>query len=230
MTNAAGCDSTVTLHLTINVPSYMEISDTACSSYSWNDSIYTESGDYVQSFTSSNGCDSVVTLHLTVIMINTEVEYVTTPELDVVTLSVVQENAEYQWIDCTTNEPIEGETQHWFNPTVSGSYACVITVGECTDTTECQEVTITGITEHGMADITLYPNPTTGIVSIRLTPETCTLKPEIHLFDIYGRRLQIVSVTAETIQFDLSRYATGIYIVKLVNGGKVVATGKVVKE
>ena len=230
LTNVAGCDSTVTLHLTINVPSYVEISDTVCSSYSWNDSIYTESGDYVQTFTSSNGCDSVVTLHLTVIIINTEVEYVTTPELDVATLSVVQENAEYQWIDCTTNEPIEGETQHWFNPTVSGSYACVITVGECTDTTECQEVTITGIAEHGTTNITLYPNPTTGIVSICLTPETCTLKPEIHLFDIYGRRLQIVSVTAKTIQIDLSRYATGIYIVKLVNGGKVVATGKVVKE
>ena len=220
----------MTLHLTVNHEVHFGFADTVCDSYIWNDSIYTESGDYEQTFTGSNGCDSVVTLHLTVIIINTEVEYVTTPELDVATLSVVQENAEYQWIDCTTNEPIEGETQHWFNPTVSGSYACVITVGECSDTSDCQDVTITGITEHGTADLTLYPNPTTGIVNIRLTPETCTLKPEIHLFDIYGRRLQIMPVTAETIQIDLSRYATGVYLVKLVNDGKVVAVKKVVKE
>ena len=50
------------------------------------------------------------------------------------------------------------------------------------------------------------------------------------MFDIYGRRLQIMPVTAETVQIDLSRYATGVYLVKLVNDGKVVAVKKVVKE
>jgi hypothetical protein len=39
-----------------------------------------------------------------------------------------------------------------------------------------------------------------------------------------------VPVTAETIQIDLSRYATGVYLVKLVNDGKVIAVKKVVKE
>ena len=38
-----------------------------CGSYTWNGVSYTESGDYTQTFTSSNGCDSVVTLHLTII-------------------------------------------------------------------------------------------------------------------------------------------------------------------
>ena len=33
-----------------------------------------------------------------------------------------------------------------------------------------------------------------------------------------------------TAEIDLSRYATGIYLVKLVNGGKVVAVRKVVKQ
>ncbi len=37
-----------------------------CDSYTWNDTTYTESGDYQQAFTVANGCDSVVTLHLTV--------------------------------------------------------------------------------------------------------------------------------------------------------------------
>ena len=39
---------------------------TACNSYTWNDSIYTTSGEYMQTFTTADGIDSVVTLHLTV--------------------------------------------------------------------------------------------------------------------------------------------------------------------
>ena len=35
------------------------------SSFTWNDSIYTVSGDYSQIFTDINGCDSTATLHLT---------------------------------------------------------------------------------------------------------------------------------------------------------------------
>ena len=35
--------------------------------YIWNDSAYTETGDYTQTFTNANNCDSVVTLHFTVL-------------------------------------------------------------------------------------------------------------------------------------------------------------------
>ena len=61
-----GCDSTVTLTLTILTANYTDFADNACGSYTWNDEVYTESGDYVQTFTNANGCDSVVTLHLTI--------------------------------------------------------------------------------------------------------------------------------------------------------------------
>ena len=55
-----------TLHLTINNTQIVQFTDTACDSYMWNDSVYTQSGDFTQSFSTVNGCDSVVTLHLTV--------------------------------------------------------------------------------------------------------------------------------------------------------------------
>ena len=44
-----------------------EFSATASTSYEWNGTVYTESGDYVQTFTATNGCDSIVTLHLTIV-------------------------------------------------------------------------------------------------------------------------------------------------------------------
>ena len=64
--NANGCDSIANLYLTINQPLTEQVEITACDSYEWNGEIYTESGDYEQTFVAINGCDSVVTLHLTI--------------------------------------------------------------------------------------------------------------------------------------------------------------------
>ena len=66
--NAAGCDSTVTLHLTINLPSFGDTTATVCDSIQWYGNTYTTSGDYPHVFENGNaaGCDSTVTLHLTV--------------------------------------------------------------------------------------------------------------------------------------------------------------------
>jgi hypothetical protein len=65
--NAAGCDSTVTLHLTITLsPVYKEIEETACDKFVWNNKNYTSSQNVVETFTATDGRDSIVTLHLTI--------------------------------------------------------------------------------------------------------------------------------------------------------------------
>ena len=90
-----------------------------------------------------------------------------------------------------------------------------------------------GITEHGTADITFYPNPTTGIVNVHYSMNNAQSgNVEIRVYDVYGKLIETTHALSPqpTVQIDLSNYATGIYIVKYVNGGKVVATGKVVKE
>ena len=63
----AGCDSTVTLHLSIQEPYNGEFTITTSNSYEWNNQTLTSSGDYVQQFTTAAGCDSTITLHLTII-------------------------------------------------------------------------------------------------------------------------------------------------------------------
>ena len=87
-----------------------------------------------------------------------------------------------------------------------------------------------GIEQYETVELTVYPNPTTGIVILRLSPETCFQTPEIQLFDMSGRKLQNMVVMGEMTHIDLSNYATGIYIIKLMDGGKVVAVRKVVKQ
>ena len=63
----AGCDSIVTLTLTINNSITTEQTEVACDSYTWTDgNTYTESGTYYQYLQTVHGCDSTVVLHLTI--------------------------------------------------------------------------------------------------------------------------------------------------------------------
>ena len=66
LTATNGCDSVVTLHLTVNQMTTGETEVTACDSYTWDGTEYTTSGDYEKHYTNAAGCDSVVTLHLTI--------------------------------------------------------------------------------------------------------------------------------------------------------------------
>ncbi len=68
LTNAAGCDSVVTLDLTINSSNSGSETITACESYTWsaNSTTYTTSGIYTALLTNVNGCDSTATLNLTI--------------------------------------------------------------------------------------------------------------------------------------------------------------------
>ena len=65
-TSSMGCDSIVTLHLTIESAVGHEFTVNACDSFIWNGTEHTESGDFTQTFTTPLGCDSIVTLHLTI--------------------------------------------------------------------------------------------------------------------------------------------------------------------
>jgi hypothetical protein len=63
----SGCDSIVTLHLTINRSITTEETYVSCDSYTWNGETYSENGEYVYTTVAANGCDSIVTLHLTIL-------------------------------------------------------------------------------------------------------------------------------------------------------------------
>ncbi len=66
--NAVGCDSVITLDLTINSPTASSMTASACASYTWavNGNSYTSSGMYTYTTTNANGCDSIITLNLTI--------------------------------------------------------------------------------------------------------------------------------------------------------------------
>ena len=71
---ALGCDSTVTLKLTV-YPNYNHRFElVVCDSMVWNGQVYHQTGVYTQQFTSAHGCDSTVTKDVEVV--NTALELV----------------------------------------------------------------------------------------------------------------------------------------------------------
>ena len=78
--NMFGCDSVITLNLTINQPTASTVSVTECSSYTWaqNGMTYTASGMYTDTIPNSVNCDSVITLDLTINMPTSSVFTVST--------------------------------------------------------------------------------------------------------------------------------------------------------
>ena len=65
-TTSTGCDSTITLSLTLNTSSSSEFFETALDSYTLNGTTYNSSGVYTQIITNEAGCDSTITLNLTI--------------------------------------------------------------------------------------------------------------------------------------------------------------------
>jgi hypothetical protein len=217
LTNTAGCDSVVTLNLTINSSNTGTDTQTACDSYTWIDgNAYTSNNNTAtHTLTNTAGCDSVVTLDLT---INTVDNGVTNNSP---TLTVNTTSGTYQWLDCDNNyAPIAGETNQSFTATANGSYAVEVTQNNCTDTSDCELITVVGLQENKKSELRIYPNPTTGIITITGAEGIATV------YDIYGRLV----IKSESNSLDISKASDGIYFVRVLDEQGKVYSGKVVKE
>lgn len=78
LTNAAGCDSTVILHLTMYYSSETHDTIAACDSYTWQNNDYDSTGVYTLAQETANGCDSTMYLNLTINHSTTGIDSVTT--------------------------------------------------------------------------------------------------------------------------------------------------------
>ncbi|WP_170264992.1 FG-GAP repeat protein, partial [Salibacter halophilus] len=67
--NASGCDSVMTINVSINQDAFQIINETACSSYTVpsGDESYTSSGSYLDTIPTVAGCDSVLAINLNIL-------------------------------------------------------------------------------------------------------------------------------------------------------------------
>lgn len=95
--------------------------------------------------------------------------------------------------------------------------------------TEMISVTViggpTGIEENEIAQLNIYPNPATDILTI----ETQTAKGIYQLFDITGKILLQGTVASPKFTLDISSLSSGVYFISVTDGQRQV-NGKVVKQ
>ena len=220
LTNAAGCDSVVTLHLTVNSPVHTAVTETACESFTWNGNTYTQSGDYPLTLTAANGCDSVVTLHLAINHAIATDEY----------LTICENELPYHYTNGQIDTIFDIGT-----PELLSINFYLLTESGC-DSVVTLHLTITvGVDDYDGFDLKVYPNPASNVVNVQCTMNNVQFDDmELQLVDAYGRLLNVVETrhgtSLQTVQIDLSRYAAGIYFVKAVADGKTMAVRKVVKQ
>lgn len=75
--------------------------------------------------------------------------------------------------------------------------------------------------------ISVFPNPVLDKVNIRIDELQGTA--DIRVFDMYGKMVQQQRSASMNTQLDLSKLASGMYIIKVMNGGKE-SSMKVVKD
>ncbi len=200
---ANGCDSTVTLTLTVN-QSYNVVENVAeCDSYIWDGGDgqnHATSGIFTHTFTAENGCDSVITLNLT---INHSVE-----TYDTITILETELPYNYRGHQIT-----EAGDVFFDGTTVNGCDSSVFLH------VNVQAVGIDVVSS--LDDITVYPNPTRGRVTV-----TADEVVKIEVMDIVGRR---VATFENTNTFDISNLGEGAYTLRITlpNGTTV---RKIVKK
>ena len=93
-----------------------------------------------------------------------------------------------------------------------------------------QEETITALQDLiAEKAITIYPNPTKGILSVEIKDYTDQLQAEFRLTDLSGRTIINRKASSDIQTFDLSRQAAGIYLLQIrINGES--AVWKIIKE
>ncbi len=198
----------VTIISCTNTTSSLEV-QTCQTNYNLNGTTYNESGTYVQTTLNTAGCDSTITLNLNLQSVNSTVT------LNGTTLIAQQTGAIYQWIDCdNSNDPILGATSQDYSPAISGNYAVVISIEECSATSECQSVTITSVNEASENLIRIYPNPSTGIVYVNGVDKSCYFS----ISDITGKTI-INDQRVESLsnEINLSSLGSGIYFIIIKN-------------
>ena len=225
---ANGCDSLVTLDLTIINSATGTDTRTECNSYTWIDGNTYTANNNTATFNivggAVNGCDSLVTLDLT---INNVTDLTTS--LSGLTITANNLGATYQWLDCDNNyTEINAETGQSFTAISNGSYAVELTENGCVDTSLCVAITTVGIIENSFGNnLLVYPNPTNGYFSIDLG--AIYSNSQVIITDMSGKLIDSKNIPQSQVLNLSIKEPTGIYIVSIQAGDKK-AVIRLVKE
>lgn len=131
------------------------------------------------------------------------------------TITANNDDATYQWIDCSDNSIIPGETNQSFTATQDGEYAVVVssTLNSCVDTSACINLVDASLEDSNLDDyLKLYPNPNNGNFTIKSS------KPlTIEIYNSLGSEIFSERIIPGTNQLKVNNIESGIYILHSID-------------
>lgn len=209
-----GCDSILTLDLTLKNASSGTFTTSACDSFTWIDGNSYKKDNNTATYILQNtqGCDSTVTLDLKITDVNAGVTIV-----DELTLQAqaAESGTTYQWLNCDDLEPIIGDTNAIFIAKSSGDYAVDVTFNGCVKRSECYNIKSTVGLNGFLSNykVQLYPNPTTDNLTILLEGITIV---DVIISDIHGKVILKKSGLLDKDRISISSLESGIYFAKVM--------------
>ena len=178
--NAQGCDSIVTLNLTIKSVTTKTESITTCGTYTWleNGQSYAQSGTYTTTLVNAAGCDSIITLNLTITdlsaTISTSSPTTVCQGISVLLNATTGNGFTYIWK--RNNIVIAGATNASYSATISGNYEV-----EISNSTGCKNSSAkTLVTVNTKPAPVLLAAPLTSTGKIAICPQTSiTIIPSV---------------------------------------------------
>jgi hypothetical protein len=211
--NTTGCDSILTLHLTVDPNPTSTFSHSICSNqtpFVWNGQSLFSSGTYMTQIEGNMSCDSIAILNLLVHDIpNSTIHQSNTK------LATSPYYISYQWYHNGISILNANDSLHL--AMADGKYEVFVT-----DSNNCSGYTspywfISESTLDSYDGLFVFPNPTSGILHIAHSP-TSTRK---NLYNTLGQLL----LTTDSNEMDLSALAAGLYYLRYED-----KVWKVVKE
>ena len=118
-----------------------------------------------------------------------------------------------------------------FDPAAAGvgTYTITYSINGCVSNSVTNVSICTGVQEINKTSISVYPNPTNGVLNISI-PSELTGLTSIEVYDAIGKLAVKETLSNDANTINLSKLENGMYVFKIINNNKTVKVGKVVKQ
>lgn len=138
----------------------------------------------------------------------------------------------YQWLDCNNNYNTVATGSSSFAPGQSGSYAVVISVNGCRDTSSCQQINLATVginnnTIH-LTDASVYPSPNNGSFKLQINADV--ENGRLVIMNVMGQQVFEQKIHSGENLIQATELSDGLYNYSLFNDRQKIKDGKLVVE
>jgi hypothetical protein len=210
LTTREGCDSIVTVVLTVVPPDTLKQHASICEgdSYAFYNSMYHETGIYTTSAFEVNGCEVIHQLDLVKSPLPLKPMISLSDDL----LYAEDGYHEYEWK--LNDLIIEEATSRTFLPVADGSYQVVVEdQAGCVNVSDVFQYTVTGIEELKIATVKIFPNPAEDKLVVIVPAEWQDV--ELSIVTVTGVEIQRLAINKGEHHLSLEAVESGAYFLKI---------------